>query len=292
MNTFSNTTNHVTIAAPNVDTRQPILGVAVGKKGVGKTYETNKLIYRYITGQLSNDAHPRKALIIDVNDEFQHIKPIAIKDIMRFSASNIIEARRVRAWKEDGTPMGLDEVVDALSHVLKFYRGGLLLIEDINKYISDSLPQDLIGTLCTIRHMGVDVVCHFQGIGSITPKIWKNANWIRFHKNSESVEVHKSKFPDKERPLKILEAMVNIQYKGGNQRFFAYYDVDEDKIKGAYSQKMLWDAILQYLSENYNQTVKPLLNRVDIMSGKTQKKDPQEAVKELASKLYYDYYGN
>ena len=38
---------------------------------------------------------------------------------------------------------------------------------------------------------------HFQSIGRVTPKIWQNLNWIRFHKNSDSVDRHQKKFQDK-----------------------------------------------------------------------------------------------
>ena len=73
----------------------------------------------------------------------------------------------------------------------------MLLIEDINKYVSDFLPNDLVGAICSNRHTDLDIIMHFQSIGRITTKIWQNANWLRFHKNSDSVERHKNKFPDK-----------------------------------------------------------------------------------------------
>jgi ABC-type proline/glycine betaine transport system ATPase subunit len=43
--------------------REPKLGVAVGKKGVGKTYITTKMINSYVRG------NPSKG-VLDVNDEF------------------------------------------------------------------------------------------------------------------------------------------------------------------------------------------------------------------------------
>jgi hypothetical protein len=49
--------------------REPKLGVAVGRKGVGKTYTTNQMIAGYVMG--SATAKGRKALILDVNDEFE-----------------------------------------------------------------------------------------------------------------------------------------------------------------------------------------------------------------------------
>lgn len=283
-----------------VKPRQPLLGVVVGRKFVGKTYTTNLFLYKYVTGQLKTGAHARKVLILDVNDEFQHIKAIALKDVIRFSASNIIEPRRIRIWKEDGTKMNINDIVNALSTILNTFFEGLLLVEDISKYISDNLPLDLIGAICTQRHVGCDVIMHFQGIGAIVPKIWRNCNYVRFHKNNESVEKHKDKFPDKEEPLKIVEALVNAQVQKGiaqygeedGQRFFIFYDVEEEKIKGEYSQLMLWEAIMKYLSENYNQTIRPMVSGFDLSTGKKLNPDVRLAVQTKATELFKLYYGN
>jgi hypothetical protein len=44
--------------------------VACGKKGVGKSVETIRMIYEYVNGNPAKGVPPRKALIFDVNDEF------------------------------------------------------------------------------------------------------------------------------------------------------------------------------------------------------------------------------
>ena len=54
--------------------REALLGVAVGKKGIGKTYTTLQIIGQYIKGGLN--VKPRRALIIDVNDEFENIRVV------------------------------------------------------------------------------------------------------------------------------------------------------------------------------------------------------------------------
>ena len=122
--------------------REPLLGVAIGKKGVGKSYTTNKLIEEYITGNLASGILPRKALILDVNDEYEHIKGIAIKDLIRFSVHPHVEARRIRPFHPDGKKMRLDDLATTLNLVLETFTGGLLLIEDINRFVSDMMPQD------------------------------------------------------------------------------------------------------------------------------------------------------
>ena len=122
--------------------REALLGVAVGKKGIGKTYTTLQIIGQYIKGGLN--IKPRRALIIDVNDEFETIKAISPNDVKLFTHHPTIECRRIRPYNEDGSKMTLNDVADCLWQVLQDYRGGLLLIEDINKYVGDYLPNDLV----------------------------------------------------------------------------------------------------------------------------------------------------
>ena len=175
--------------------RECKLGVACGKKGIGKTHITTKVLEDYVKG--GNGYPPRRVLIMDVNDEFEQYKALAVSEIERFSIHPTIEIRRIRPFAVDGRRMTLREIADTLWLVLDKYRHGALLIEDINRYVSDYLPNDLIGAICTNRHTDQDIIMHFQSIGRISPKIWQNMNWLRFHRNSDSVERHKNKFPDK-----------------------------------------------------------------------------------------------
>lgn len=241
--------------------REALLGVAVGKKGIGKTYTTLSVINHYIKGSLS--VKPRRALILDVNDEFQEIKAIRLKDVELFTFHPKIECRRVRPYNDDGSKMTLSEIANALWHILGVYKGGLLLIEDINKYVGDYLSNDLVGAICTNRHTSLDIIMHYQSIGRITTKIWQNINWLRFHKNTDSVDRHKKKFEDKWEAFKICEILVNKQYFGGNSRFYVTFDCDQEKIYGTFSDKMINEAIDEYIALNHRLKVKPLLNQTN-----------------------------
>ena len=141
--------------------RIPKLGVAFGKKGVGKSYRTWQMIHKYVTGDPEHGIKPRRALILDVNNEYEWVKAISINDVGKFSNSPWIEVRRVMRFNErTGQPMTLREVEMALFFILENYRRGLLLIEDINVYISDNLPGDLIGAICSNRHTELDIILH------------------------------------------------------------------------------------------------------------------------------------
>lgn len=284
--------------------REPLLGIAVGRKGVGKTYATLEIIQEYLKGNPNTGATPRKVLILDVNNEFvnvkedqnpnfAHVKAISLNDIKKFTLSKKVEARRVSILKPDGGKMNLVEYAQALEHILANYENGLLLIEDINRFISDSLPNDLIGSIVTQRHVSVDVITHFQSIGKAAhPKIWANCNWLRFHKCDDTVERHKNKFAGNVEHLKVLEKMVDIEYENGNRRFYAYLNKDTGKIQGLFTKKQFQFAVYRYLEDNYNQVVKKLLNKKDLMTGEKIYKDHKDLAKKLIIDYTDKYYGN
>lgn len=265
--------------------REAQLGVAVGKKGIGKTYTTMQMIQKYVNG--GSSIKPRRALILDVNDEFENVKAIAVNHIKVFSHHPKVELRRIRPYNPDGSKMTLNEISDTLKVILDNYKGGLLLIEDINRYISDYTPSDIVGALCTNRHTSLDIIMHYQSIGRVSTKVWQNINWLRFHKNQDSVDKHQKKFDERYEPFKIIEIMVNKQYHNGNNRFFVTYNCDEEKIYGNYSKAQISDAVDEYIAMHYNKKVKPLLNMRD-SKGKV-KFTPEKAhshIKNLLMKMY------
>lgn len=273
--------------------REALLGVAIGRKGVGKTYATIQLMEKYIMGKPL--VPPRKVLIFDVNNEFTNIKAISSKDIKRFSAHPKIEIRRVTIWKNDGklvSKMSLDEMASTLLGILNDYSGGLLLIEDMTKYISDGMPNDLIGAICTQRHVECDIIIHFQTVGKIChPKIWGNLNWLRYHKTDDTVDRHESKFGGEVTHLKILECMVNDKYFSGNNRFYAYLDKDLGKIKGAFSEQDFRKAIDNYLSSDSG-VIKKELSRIDLNTGKKLYNDPKSVIDKIRKSYFEQYFGN
>ena len=272
--------------------------VACGKRGVGKSVETVRMIYDYVNGNPAKGVAPRKALIFDVNDEFsdfwfdgeQHsIKAIAMKDIIKFSVSPYVEVRRVRPFWDDGRRMNIGEMGDALSQILDSYRNGLLLVEDVNKYTGDYVQTDLIGALATSRHIGLDLVMHFQGIGrSANPKIIGNCNFIRLHKTNDTVKRHKLKFEDKTEMLQLAELIVDRKFENSDTRFFLYVDVDNSKIVGNFTKDDATQAIKDYLDENNTKLIKPIINKRDENGKKMY--DHKSAYKIMLDRLYKTYF--
>tara|TARA_R100000908_G_scaffold65169_1_gene52442 strand:- start:3442 stop:4260 length:819 start_codon:yes stop_codon:yes gene_type:complete len=269
--------------------REPKLGMAVGKKGIGKTYQTKILIESYVYGNPEKGVLPRRVLILDVNDEFVDYKAISMKDLVKFSVMPNAEIRRVRPFDEKtGIRLTLKEIANCLWDILHYFRGGMLLIEDINKYVGDHLPTDIVGAICSNRHTDLDIIMHFQSIGRITTKVWQNANWLRFHKNSDSIERHRNKFPDKYEMFSIAENIVNTQYFNDNPRYFVYVDLDEEKIKGKMSETIILNGIDEYLSRNFNSVVKPAINKKSLTDGS--KIDRDEAIQKVRDRIRIQYF--
>ena len=268
--------------------REAQLGIAVGKRGIGKTHTTLQIINEYILG-FGVSSKPRRVLILDVNDEFENIKALKLADVKLFSMHPKIEARRIRPYLQNGQKMTLEDICQALFYILENYKGGMLLIEDINKYLTHHFPKDVIGAICTNRHSDMDILMHYQAIGKVPTTVWENANWIRFHKNNQSVDRHEKKFEDKYELMKIAECIVDFQFQNGNPRFFLYADIDNMKLKGRVTQAMAEKGVEDYMTFNYRKVVTPELNRTGL-DGKKVYANAEECSRAIKSKLLKDYF--
>lgn len=293
--------------------REPIIGVVIGKRGCGKTYTTLCKIQDYMRGNPALGKIPRKVLILDVNDEFgniqkdhknpnfKHVRVLPLSQVQKYSREKVIECRRIRVFHGDGKVMSLNEIATTLAHIMENFFGGLLLIEDPTKFISDSLPGDLLGKIATLRHRNCDVIMHFQYYGKLAhPKIWGSANYIRAHKVGDSVSKYEKAFDEHGTAMRLIESLVNIHYKT-NKRFYAFYNKDYElssgikipleKIQGRFHKQHFVQAIKTFLENNYD-IVKSELRRVDLDSGRQVYSSHKEAVQSLIKNYTQQYYGN
>jgi hypothetical protein len=241
---------------------------------------------------MANLAKPRKVIILDVNDEYKGYKLVrpAKDDIEKFLLQKVIQARRVSPYKEDGTTRDLNDWVNDLKIILRYFRGGLVVVEDVSSYIGHNYGTEIIGKLCTQRHVDCDIIINYQGIGKAGhPQMVMNMNIMRFHKCNDSVERHKDKFDDKEQILKIAEKVVHNKYFRGNKYYYVIIDMDEHKISGDFTKTEFKTAIFEYIVENEKFTISPLLRRKD-REGKLLYDYPK-ALAVLEEKLM-GYYGN
>lgn len=273
----------------NITMRQPILMAVCGKKGVGKSFTTIKYLRDYV-----NISPRRPVLIFDVNNEysdktkFPDIRAIALKDVPLYSRLKRPQIRRIAPFFDDGTKMTLDDMAVVLQWLVRNFYDGLLLVEDINKYVSDSMPGDLIGAICTNRHAGLDIILHFQSLGRLTPKIWQNITHLRMHRNTDSAERHRNKFEDKFEYLMIAEYIVKKQYSIGNIRYFLFVDFDNEKIYCGLGDKEVQDAINEYVSIYYHKVITPYMNKRDERGSKIY--TPEQAFVEAKKQMHIDYF--
>lgn len=246
-----------------MDSREPRLICVTGQKGVGKTFKTMQYLNLYVKGDPANGVPGRKVLIYDVNDEYTNVRAIAMKDVAYFSARPFAEIRRIRPFFDNGEKLTLDDMARVLEWLVQTFFKGLLLIEDINKYVGDNMPGDLIGAICTNRHTETDIILHYQSNGRITPKVWQNINVLRMHKNTDSVARHEKKFPDKYEMMRIAEKIVNNRFYGGDKRYYLWVDFDEEKIHPSLPIEEVKKAITDFVVENQSQLVSPLVNQRD-----------------------------
>jgi hypothetical protein len=270
-----------------MEEREPKLMIVVGRKGCGKTYTTKKIIKQYVIGNPLKGIPARRALILDVNDEYEEIKALKQSDIIRFSSHPKIEARRIRPFHDNGIRMTLRDLQEVLFKILQNFGSGLLLIEDPSKFLSDFLPNDLVGAICTNRHRDCDIIMHYQSIGRIVPKLWQNVSIFRYHKITDGVEKNRGKFEDKYEMMKLVENYVNREYDNGDKRVFIYVDMEDEKISKI--DKIKFEKIVEeYVIENEKKLIKPLTTK-SIFSKSKQPMTADQALKYQKQRLI-EYY--
>lgn len=244
-----------------MDIREPMIYVAVGRRGIGKTWTTIERLRQYVR------THRRPVLIFDVNNEFSDkgkypdIRSIAMRDLKLWSVTQRPEIRRILPLYDDGRKIKVGpDMAQVLEWILDTFFNGLLLVEDINKYVSDSMPSDLVGSICTNRHTGIDIILHYQSIGRVAPKVWQNIDILRMHKETGGVDRHRNKFDDKYEYFKIAENLVNAEFNGGNTRFYLTIDVTKEKILTDVDDAKKKAAITELLERKYHEYIAPLMN--------------------------------
>lgn len=276
--------------------RSPILVIPTGAQDIGKSYQSlRQAIYQAYVAK-----HKRKTLIFDTNNEYaqyeienkiHYIKTIAHNEIIKYGNSAMAEVRRIVPFRPNGLPMSPEEAEQLLIQVIELFRGGSLIIEDLNRLYGDSLPVSISGLLCNVRHRNCDVVFHLQSIARVLPKMLQNAKVIRFHYQLDTIANSAEKLKGEMEIYQIAEKLVTTEYdKGGNNvRFFVYIYRMERKIKGAFSPKMLSTAIMEYISEN-QRILKPIIEKRDPTGKKIY--NYQQALNMKTIELYNRYNGN
>lgn len=276
---------------PAAKTRESGMMVCTGLQGVGKTYLNMHIIKDYVKDKFYNKVKGRKCLIMDTNGEYtkeqfarndiENFEPlrISLKDIPAWSAANISECRRI-----DAKNVGIKEKKEILEYLLKVYRNGMLVIEDINTYILNMTHmEEIVGGLVNLRHRGVDILISYQSLRPVEPRIWQNARWVRMHYQADNVNDIKGKVTNITL-FKLAQIIVNNRYLGaGDKRFYVYIHNFANKIEGKFTKQEFMDAARQYLNSNkkYIKEYKEMHNV-----------SHEEAIEGQSVQYYNQYFGN
>ncbi len=272
--------------------RQPMLMVVCGETGVGKTYRTVKEIRQYVSDIPSTQKKGRKVLIFDVNDDdythFMTIDPNHVKDFKE------VRIRRIRPITRTGKMMTLNQKRQVVEKIVAEFKNGLIVLEDIDKFMVGAKGQEVVGLLCANRHSDLDIIISHQSIAKITTTEWQNMTWLRLHKQVDDISRYRSRIPNY--PLvRIATFIVEEQYNLAHEdfelqlidkeifqirkSFFVYLDMRRLKIRGC-SKAAFIRAAKRYVDQEENKKVR-LLSQERTMDDKPKYKDRKAVVIQL-----------
>ncbi len=235
--------------------RQPMLILTCGETGVGKTYRNILEIESYQKDNPLTGRKGRKVLIFDVNDDdyerYQTVSPDHIRDL------TLIRARRIRPLTRSGETMTLEEKRDMVERMVKQFSEGLLVLEDLDKYMTGAKGQTIVGLLTTNRHHGLDIMISHQSIAKITTTEFQNCTWLRLHKQVDDITRYRTRIPNYFL-VRLATLIVEEQYLIGNIRFFVYVNMRKLRIRGC-SREAFIRACKKYLDTEENGMIKRMM---------------------------------
>lgn len=255
--------------------RQPMILLVCGETGVGKTYRNKLEINQYMQQHLGVGKHGRKVLAFDTNDddytEFSTVDPNAIGSLKNISA------RRIRPFNPNGTPMDNTQKRAVIEKIMKYYKNGMVVLDDIDHYMAGAKGQNMIGALCTIRHKGIDVLLTHQSVAKITTSEWQNCTWLRLHHQVDDVTRYRDRIP-KYKMVRIAQLIVDANYElaatayGKGQltdqeykirkSFCIYVNMREQLIVGC-DRKSYIKAVKRYIDQEETKHIRMLLQERD-----------------------------
>lgn len=280
----------------NATQRQPMLMLVCGETGVGKSYRNKQEINKYLQTNPTTGKQGRKVLAFDTNDddypEFKTVSPKYIK------ALKSIAPRRIRPFEKSGIPMDDNQKKKVVDTIMRDFTNGMIVLDDIDNYMSGAKGQAMIGALCTVRHKGVDVLLTHQSVARIATVEWENCTYLRLHHQVDDVTRYKSRIP-KYQLVRIAQLIIDDNYEQATRAymtgqlsepqyniqksFFVYVNMRQHKISGC-SREAFIRACKRFIDQEENKKVRMLMSERDF-KGKLKYKDRNAAV----IKLICDY---
>ncbi|MBL6446413.1 hypothetical protein JMN32_08845 [Fulvivirga sp. 29W222] len=278
--------------------REPMVFLVCGETGVGKTYRNKLEILNYMKDNSATGKIGRKALAFDTNDDdyqFKTVSPNYLKSLIN------VQARRIRPFNPDGTSMDDDQKREVVSKILRHFRDGLIILDDIDHYMSGARGQSMIGALCTNRHKGIDILLTHQSIAKITTTEWQACAWLRLHHQVDDITRYKERIP-KYFLIRIAQLIVDEQYNlasdafaaglidksefAKRKSFFIYVNIREKKIRGC-SREAFIRAAKKYIDQEESKKIRLMLNERDFKDKPVYKTRNEAIIKLITEYLRY-----
>lgn len=287
---------------PTIDTnplakRQPMVILVCGETGVGKTYRNKLEIKRYMQDEPNTNKTGRKVLAFDTNDDdyiFRTVSPDHLKALTK------VAARRIRPFNKDGSPMDDDQKREVVEKILKHYRNGLLVLDDIDHYMTGAKGQAMIGALCTVRHKGLDILLTHQSIAKITTTEWQNCTWLRLHHQVDDITRYRDRIP-KYHLVRIAQLIIDDQYELAMQAFglgtieehefkkrksfFLYVNMRQQNIIGC-SKVAFIKACKKYIDQEKSRKIKMMLSERDFKNNPIYKNRNEAIIKLISDYMH------
>lgn len=263
--------------------RQPMVYLVCGETGVGKTFRNQLEIKRYMqndpdtlftNAEGSVEKQGRKALVFDTNDDDYSYRTVSPDHINLLTQ---VAARRIRPFNPDGSPMSEDQKKEVVAKILKYYQNGLVVLDDIDHYMTGAKGQAMIGALCTVRHKGIDLLLTHQSIAKISTTEWQNCTWLRLHHQVDDITRYRERIP-KYSLVRIAQHIVDEQYDLAHlaystgkisenefkrrKAFFVYVDMRRQKIFGC-SRDAFIRACKKFMDQELNRKITMMLQERD-----------------------------
>ena len=289
--------------------RIPYLYIATGIKGGGKTYfSTNSIMYPYIEAKGQN----KPVLIFDTNSEYEGVEDIyfditltradpanpkkQVPDPKKI-AEHIIafsrdvqarkfkpQMRRILPFKPNKEEMTPQEKRIAAQIILKYFKTGLVVLEDLNSYMLGAKTVDMISAIVTNRHRNQDILIHLQSVSAMDPRMFANVNVIRMHHQPDPLKRISDKLTNPEL-FYIAKEIVDSKWQT-NPYAFVYVYPQLQKI-GNVDEWEFREGCKLYLNSNPG-VLRQYMQRMDLDSGKATKRSANEAVSDFVnSKMHY-----
>lgn len=223
--------------------RDYLIYVVTGRKAIGKTYTTQLLAKKYVA------IHKKKVIVFgSEGNDWSFAKDIQPNTI-KFYAGNDFDAPVIIRIKSESFN-DADQKAECFLELANQFRNGLLIAEDINKYLVTTTQKKAISALVANRQKKADIIIQFQSLAAVTPRIFQNAYIYRIHQQGDDIERYKKRIPSYHLFSIAMNMIRNKYIKEKNIRYFLYINLLDYKIEGNYTLRDYISSVVEYLISN------------------------------------------